>query len=164
MANDSDNDDRDALDGAETSDEEFARRDDDAELTAEQEDAAPVTGLLGVERWVQFTFIAIAVTVFYVSDKLITLVWDRFAQPESTVVSGVAAALGIGTAFALYRNAKSFQFVHEVVSELARVTWPTKDETYYSTIVVIVTSVIAALYCGVFDAVWSAITGLVYNV
>ena len=51
-----------------------------------------------------------------------------------------------------------------MVGELSKVTWPTRDETYYSTLVVIVTSVIAAVYTGAFDAVWSAFSDLVYNV
>jgi len=50
----------------------------------------------------------------------------------------------------------------EVVSELAEVTWPTRDETYVSTVVVVVTSVVAAVFTGTFDALWSALTNIVY--
>jgi preprotein translocase SecE subunit len=44
------------------------------------------------------------------------------------------------------------------------VTWPSREETYTSTIVVVVTSVAAAAYTGVFDAIWSAITDYVYTI
>jgi preprotein translocase subunit SecE len=54
--------------------------------------------------------------------------------------------------------------VDEVVGELSKVTWPTREETYYSTIVVIVTSVLAAVYTGIIDALWSAFTDLIYKV
>jgi len=63
----------------------------------------------------------------------------------------------------LYRNEKSNRLVTEVVSELAKVTWPSRKETYASTIVVVVTSLIAAAIVGSFDFVWSAITDLLYK-
>lgn len=153
-------------------DERIARR-EAAEIEREERelaergsdhDVAPISGMLGIERWVQFAFIALAVLSFYIVDKLVSFGWTFFAEPDSTMVSGIAALIGIGGAFALYRHPRVYQLAHEVVSELSKVTWPSKDETYYSTVVVIVTSVIAALYCGVFDAVWSSFTDLVYNV
>ncbi len=183
MSNDNHNDDRDDLahgddldengdfsqDSSDT-DEEIARREaleierEERALSAGEEDVAPISGMLGVERWVQFSFIAVALTVFYALDHLFTFTWGFFAEPDPTVVSGTAALIGIVGAFALYRHPRIYEWAHEVVSELSKVTWPTRDETYHSTIVVIVTSVIAALYTGIFDAVWSAFTDLVYKV
>ena len=58
---------------------------------------------LGMERWVQFAFVVIAILTFYLSDKLISFVWGYFAEPEGTLVSGVAAIIGILTGFLLYR-------------------------------------------------------------
>ena len=52
-------------------------------------------------------------------------------------------------ALALYRNEKVSRVAHEVVGELAKVTWPTRKETQVSTIVVIVTSIIAAVIVGI---------------
>ncbi len=163
--------DDDSTDEPGLDDERIARREaadierEERELAEGSEhDVAPISGMLGVERWVQFAFIALAVATFYIADQLMTFGWSFFAEPDSTMVSGIAALIGIGGAFALYRHPRVYQLAHEVVSELSKVTWPSKDETYYSTLVVIVTSVIAALYCGVFDAVWSSFTDLVYNV
>ena len=53
--------------------------------------------------------------------------------------------------------------IEDVVDELAKVTWPSRKETYTSTIVVIVTSLIAAFIVGAFDYVWSAITDFLYK-
>jgi preprotein translocase subunit SecE len=53
--------------------------------------------------------------------------------------------------------------VTDVVLELSKVTWPTRKETYASTIVVIVTSLIAAAVVGAFDFVWSYFTDLLYK-
>jgi preprotein translocase subunit SecE len=132
-------------------------------LAAGPEEDGVITGLLGVERWVQFTFIALAFLIFFVSDALIGVIWSNFQEPDPTVVSVVAAILGIGGAFALYRNPRTNELATEVISELSKVTWPTRDETYYSTVVVIVTSVIAAVYTGLFDAAWSKVTDLIYT-
>lgn len=138
---------------------------------AQEQEVGTLTSVLGIERWVQFAFIAFAVIAFYVSDQLIAFGWDQIAsrwsqipQVDPTIVSGTAAVLGILGAFLLYRHPRVNELAHEVVGELSRVTWPSRDETYYSTMVVIVTSVIAALYTGVFDALWSAFTDLIYNV
>jgi preprotein translocase SecE subunit len=161
-----------------TSDDADARREaaeiarEEQELAeAQEQQVSTLTGMLGIERWVQFAFIAFAVVAFYVSDRLIAFGWDQIAsrwasvpQADPTIVSGTAALLGILGAFLLYRHPRVNELAHEVVGELSRVTWPTRDETYYSTVVVIVTSVIAALYTGVFDALWSAFTDLIYNV
>jgi preprotein translocase subunit SecE len=118
---------------------------------------------LGLERWVQLAFVALALVIFFLADKLITLVWFFIAQPEPTIITGISAVLGIGTAFLLYRHKKVNPLAHEVALELSKVTWPSRRETWYSTIVVIVTSVIAAIYLGLFDAAWSWFTDLIYS-
>lgn len=192
MANENDND-RDERDDDETSDEGSADESSSASSSSEdlspeeqdriaareaaeiqreeasltegsEHDVAPLTGLMGVERWVQFSFIALAGIIVFTADQLIQTIWGYFAEPDPTIVSGAAALLGLVIAFVAYRHPRTNELAREVVGELSKVTWPTRDETYYSTMVVIVTSIIAAVYTGVFDAVWSAFTDLIYNV
>lgn len=50
---------------------------------------------------------------------------------------------------------QSRQFLTEVVSELRKVHWPTRQETVASTIVVIVVVLIVALWLGLVDGVIS---------
>ncbi len=45
------------------------------------------------------------------------------------------------------------KFLKEVNAELRKVTWPTKDELIGSTIVVIVVSVILAVFIGIVDRI-----------
>ena len=45
------------------------------------------------------------------------------------------------------------KFLKEVNAELRKVTWPTKDELIGSTIVVIVVSVIVAVFIGIVDRI-----------
>lgn len=117
---------------------------------------------LGLERWVQFAFVAVAGLTFFLTDKLITFLWNFFDEPDSTLVTGTAAVLGILTGYLLYRHPKVKPLADEVAGELSKVTWPSRRETWYSTGVVIVTSIIAAIYLGVFDSLWSAFTDLIY--
>jgi preprotein translocase SecE subunit len=46
---------------------------------------------------------------------------------------------------------------------LHKVTWPTKQETKWATIIVIVTVVIGAIILSTYDLIWSWLTGLVYG-
>jgi preprotein translocase subunit SecE len=155
------------------SDDDFDKR---AEVEAEAEraqlareaealsgDDDSMAALLGPERWVQFAFIAIGVSVFFLAERLTNEVWSRFSEPDAAIVSAVAAALAILGTFLLYRHPPVNQLADEVVGELAKVTWPTRDEVWVSTIVVVATSVIAAVYTGLFDAMWSALTNLLYG-
>jgi preprotein translocase SecE subunit len=119
---------------------------------------------LGLARWVQMTFVGFGVLLLWVLDKVITIIWDRFAEPQPTLVTLTAAAVAGVATFALYRHEKVSRISHEIVGELAKVSWPSRKETQVSTVVVIITSIIAAAIVGAFDAAWSAITDLIYKV
>jgi preprotein translocase subunit SecE len=60
-------------------------------------------------------------------------------------------------------NVPVVQFFKEVVSELKKVTWPTRDETIKLTVVVIAISVVTALFIGGLDAFFIKITTLVFQ-
>ncbi len=45
------------------------------------------------------------------------------------------------------------KFLKEVLAELRKVTWPTKDELVGSTIVTIVVSLIVAIFIGIVDRI-----------
>ena len=133
------------------------------EADARREDDLPITGTLGLERWVQFAFIAIALALVYITDKVVTFTWEFFAEPDPTIVTITAVAVSLGVSYALYQNLRVRDFATEVVSEMSKVTWPTRDETWYSTLVVIGASFVAAFYTGLLDALWSALTDMIYG-
>jgi preprotein translocase subunit SecE len=132
-------------------------------MAEETESTAAEAKTLGLERWVQFGFVLLAGVTFFIGDKLITLIWSYFAEPNGTIVSGASAIIGILTGYLLYRHPKLNPLAHEVAGELAKVTWPSRKETWTSTVVVIITSIIAAAYLGAFDAIWSGFTDLIYT-
>jgi preprotein translocase subunit SecE len=52
------------------------------------------------------------------------------------------------------------RFLREVRIEMSKVTWPTRPELLQSTWVVLVAIVIAAIYIGIWDVIWSQIVSL----
>ncbi|MDD9933809.1 MAG: preprotein translocase subunit SecE [Myxococcales bacterium] len=118
---------------------------------------------LGLMRWVGLTYMVGGLFVLWLLDKIILLTWSIFAEPNPTVVSAIALGAAAVSTFIAYKHERLNELVHEVVGELSRVTWPGRDETTNSTVVVIITSIIAALILGGFDAAWSAITDLIYK-
>ena len=131
------------------------------------EDSKP-TGTLGIERWVQFAFIGLALLMFWFVDHLASDIAAFVAQkadlstPNPTVVTAASALVAIFGAAMMYRNENIHRFSREVAVELSHVTWPTRQETWSNTLVVIVVSAIAAVILGAFDAAWSAVTDLIY--
>lgn len=133
-----------------------------------EEDHGPAAGVMGtrgfsIDRYIQGAFAVLALVLFWVLQQSIVLVWNLFTEPNVTIATAAAAVLAIGGAFGLYRHERFSQLAREIAVELSKVTWPTREETQISTVVVIVTSVVAALFLGVFDALWSAITDLLYT-
>lgn len=72
-----------------------------------------------------------------------------------------AVVLGVGTYIALMRNTRVVQFSDEVVEELNKVTWPEKDETVSSTVVVVGVTLFIAAALGLYDYVWAEVTQIV---
>ncbi|NCQ59392.1 MAG: preprotein translocase subunit SecE [Myxococcales bacterium] len=139
--------------------------------TIAEEQGKQSAAVLGIERWVQFAFIGGAFGLFWLLNHAIFGAWDTLADyadlasdPSDTWSTAAAAVLAVVTGIVLYRHPKTSRFANLVASELSKVTWPTRQETWAQTIVVVVVSVIAAVILGVFDAGWSALTDLIYKV
>ncbi len=84
------------------------------------------------------------------------------ADPNPTLLTAAAAVVSILLMAAFYRSPKIHKFSFEVASELQAVTWPTRQETWSNTMVVMIVSAIGAVILGLFDAAWSAVTDLIY--
>lgn len=130
---------------------------------SEQQDNDQVK-TLGLARWVQATFMACGLLLFWVLDKAANIGLTYFTEPNETVVTAGSAVVAAIIMFAIYRNPTVQTASSDVAAELSKVTWPSRQETTTSTIVVIVASFIAAAIVGAFDAIWSALTDLIYKV
>lgn len=126
-------------------------------------ESAGHSSALGLTRWIQYVFVVGAALLLWFLDKVGTLVWQNFAEPPAVVITAASVVISIVATVAVYRNEASHTLVAQVVAELAKVTWPSRKETYASTIVVIITSLIAAGIVGGFDFVWSFFTDLLYK-
>jgi preprotein translocase subunit SecE len=132
-------------------------------MAEEETSNAPVATTLGIDRWVQTSFIFGAALLFMLLGQVVRAIWDIFAEPDPKLVAPIAGIVAVVTAVALYRAPKVHKFSFEVATELSKVSWPNRQETWKQTVVVIAVSVIAAIILGVFDAIWLAITNLVYH-
>lgn len=138
-----------------------------------EQDTTQQAKTLGLLRWVQTTYMVFSIFLFWLLDKTIYLVWDVVANhwmmvPEAESVSiyitACSAAVASLVGWRLYTNKKFNRLTHEVLGELVKVTWPTRKEVSSHTVVVIITSIIASIILGIYDAVWSAVTDLIYKV
>jgi len=53
------------------------------------------------------------------------------------------------------------EYLKETRTELKHVIWPSRSQTFYYTLIVIVLSVVVAYYLGVFDYLFSLLLGRV---
>lgn len=80
-------------------------------------------------------------------------------------VGAVLAALAVvASVAAVWRSERTLGFLLEVVDEMGRVVWPTRQETQDSTLVVLLTVVVMSLVLWAFDVVWIELSNFVlYN-
>ena len=118
------------------------------------------------QKWVNLVFTAVALLVWGVAfiglSKMTALynLESSIKQIDLFVRIG-SLVLGAAVGFGLYLNDKSNAFMNEVVLEMARVTWPTPNDTMKATFLVIVFVLIAGVVLGGFDSLWTWIMKLI---
>ena len=98
---------------------------------------------------------SLAVTLmggFAIQDQLLAGV-----APVSTLLGVIA---GIVTTVVLLRHERARSFTDSVVAELRRVTWPTREETFGNTGIVIGATLFFATLLSSYDFLWAKLTGL----
>ena len=114
---------------------------------------------MGPNKYIHLTFaIGVLVAAFLVY-KTGDWIWSYFGKPNELAMQGVALVFGIVGGIIAYRNERVFATAADVTRELEKVTWPTKKETYYGTIVVLVTVLIATVILAFFDMIWAFLAG-----
>src|SRR5580704_8999110 len=112
-------------------------------------------------RYVTIAYIAFAIVAAVVVARLLHAGFEYFGVQDYPLlgsdfpVSDVAAVVLAILAFVFtFRNPDIRPLADQVASELSKVVWPTRQETWSATLVVIVTVIVSSVYLGVFDAVW----------
>jgi preprotein translocase subunit SecE len=124
----------------------------------------------GAQRYVVFAYLAIGILLWTTLAKLFAaiayatnipnpgLLGNNFALSHLLGLFGAVAAVLYG-----WKNVAAREFSFDVVSELKKVSWPSRKETQTATVVVIVTTILCAMVLGLFDQVWAWITGVIYS-
>lgn len=116
---------------------------------------------MGPNKYIHLTFALGIIVLAFLLYKTGDWVWSYFAKPNDLMLQGVALGVGMVAGALAYRNERIYAAAVDVTRELEKVTWPTRKETYYATIIVIITVAIATTILSVFDAVWSFLAGSV---
>jgi preprotein translocase subunit SecE len=140
---------------------------DERPEASEHEEAALPVGQqsynLGLTRWVQFAFLFTGVGIGWLLGKVLNYVWGLFATPRPVVVMAASVTVAAVTTVLIYRHPVLHRLAHEVAGELSKVIWPSRQERWVATVVVIVTSIVAALIVGALDAVLKMATDWVFG-
>jgi len=124
------------------------------------------------QRYVVTGILGLGILISMVLGRGLQWLWLRFSWPDPllfsleelslTAVLGYAIGLGMAAAALLHQPTR--HLATEVVDELARVSWPSREETGQATIVVVAAVVICSAYLGLFDACWLWLTDWILGV
>jgi len=144
---------------------EFSKLVDEAQGVG---DVGPVQ--LGYKRFVYAAYFAGAIGVAFFMAKAGDATWTRlalwkpaFGEPHDEYVMSASAVVGGLTALYFWRDARTRELAEEVAQELAKVTWPSKEQVTNGTAVVVVTTLFATLFFALMDRFWGFVTNLVYG-
>ena len=117
-------------------------------------------------KFIVFILLGIAWLVAVALRGLAVPVLARFSVGDPVVMGFTASTLaaillGVSVFVILNRHPLVVGFTDEVIEELRRVTWPDKDDTVQSTIVVVGVTLFIASALGLYDYVWAEVTQLV---
>jgi preprotein translocase subunit SecE len=112
------------------------------------------------QKWVNISFVVLAGLVGYLlfsAGQHVAGAYDLEARVKNInlILQGGAIVLAGIVFFILYRHDEANQFMNEVATELARVTWPTQKETSNGTVIVIVMVLASGMILGLFDYIWT---------
>jgi preprotein translocase subunit SecE len=139
-----------------------------------------VAGSLGSAKYVHAAYVAVGILAAFLGSKVLGGAWTHLAEWPAAVRSvpqlvafseeqrdtycliggAVLGALGVLQA---YRKESVRIWADEVATELSKVSWPNREAVMNGTLVVIVASMIAAVYVAVLDRFWSFLTTWVYG-
>ncbi len=148
-----------------------------AEEASPEEEAATS---LGPRKYVHAAFIAAGLLVAYLSGKVLSTIWNLLAdwpalvrsfpqlilygeEERGSMMLAIGALVGLVSVVQAYRKPRVRQWADDVADELSKVTWPEKEVVTNGTLVVVVTSIVAAIYISLLDRLWGFLTTLVYG-
>lgn len=118
------------------------------------------------QKWVNLSYLSLAVLLGYVVFAFgffLMGTYDLEAKVKNfeLVLRIVSLLVGGSLFFLLVKSDQVNQYMHEVVVELGRVTWPTAKETRAATIVVMIMVLISGLVLSLLDFFWTKLIQMV---
>jgi preprotein translocase subunit SecE len=121
-----------------------------------------ITGPGDYTRYVHLMFLVGGAVSAYILFKISNSIWFLIGEPNDFLLIACSVLASAGIAFTLWRHKRVNTLAFEVVTELSRVTWPTRKELTAAIVAVIIVSIIVSIILGVFDMFWGWVTDLVY--
>ena len=147
---------------------------------ADEVDERGAAGNLGASKYVHAAFFAVGILAAFLCSKILSGAWTHLGEWPAAVravpqllafseeqrdtyclVGG--AVLGALAVLQAYRKEGVRIWADEVATELSKVSWPNREAVTNGTLVVIVASMIAAVYVAVLDRFWGFLTTWVYG-
>jgi preprotein translocase SecE subunit len=124
-----------------------------------QQDRTGGSLLLGTTKYLYTGYFVGGCIVAFLVTHIVDMAWGE-GHDQATTLMGVAA--GVLAVVWAWRNQRLRESAMETIDELAAVTWPSKQETYTATVVVLVTSIVSALIIFGLDRFWNWVTDQIY--
>jgi preprotein translocase subunit SecE len=118
------------------------------------------------QRYVLLAFIVGAILLGLTVQAGSTSIFEQFAIADQRVlgVANVSTLLSLATsvvAFAIVmRTQRAVTYVDEVVDELTKVTWPTREETIRAATTVVFTTLFVATVITAYDFIWKKLADI----
>ncbi len=113
---------------------------------------------LGAVKYLYTGFFLAGCAVAFLVTHIVDLAWE--GHDVVSVASGVAC--GVVASVLAWRKGPLRGLAMECIDELSAVTWPSRQETYTATVVVMATAITSAVIIFGLDRFWNWITDLIY--
>jgi len=125
--------------------------------------------MISNKKWILLGYTIISILIWITIAKFFSAIFGWFnigdiniLGPQFKLSTLIGLVITLGTLIYCVRSPAIMTLSDEIIIELRKVSWPTRQETYYSTLVVIITVLIMAVILGLFDAIWLKVTNLIY--
>jgi preprotein translocase subunit SecE len=130
------------------------------DVSTQQDTRAAGALQLGVQKYLYTGYLVVGLAIAYITHQIVLKAWGEGHDNIATLVGVVVGLLAIVWG---WKNNRVRTLAQETIDELSKVTWPTRQETYAATVVVVVTSIIAAVIIFGLDRFWSWFTDLIFR-
>lgn len=119
------------------------------------------------QRFVILAFVVGAILFGMVIQSALASAMLQFSVTDDRLLGGLTSTStlagvvggGLGFFFAI-RNAVWVKYSDEVIGELRKVTWPSREETVRATTTVVLTTIFVAALLGLYDLLWKNVADL----